>query len=139
MIISCSNGFSKFAFLSKSYSWKKNQIGLKLSFKTNWSVWNLNVAAKTQGWRDIHGFLSRKWYTYNAIFQGFKTEKLKPDKNKVFATNVHVCFDFLVTKKEEKFKQGKIMSGKVCQTFLYSILTLVDLSYYNVGSEIVHV
>ena len=46
---------------------------------------------------------------------------------------MHFCFDFLVTKKEGKFKQGKIISGKVCETFLYSILSLVNPSYYNLG------
>ena len=31
---------------------------------------------------------------------------MKPDKNKVFARNVHFCFDFLVT-KGEKIQTGE--------------------------------
>ena len=47
---------------------------------------------------------------------------MKSDKKQVFADIV--CFDLPFRKEEGKFKQGKIMSSKVCQRFLYSILTL---------------
>ena len=48
--------------------------------------------------------------------------------------HVHFCFDFLVTKKEGKFKQGKIMSAKVCQRFLYSLPTLENF-FLTVGQN----
>ena len=44
---------------------------------------------------------------------------MKSDKKQLFADIV--CFDLPFRKEEEKFKQGKIMSTKVCQSFLYSI------------------
>ena len=54
---------------------------------------------------------------------------MKPYKNKVFAKNVHFCFDFLVTKKEGKFKQTKIMCTKSFQTKSNRNTTLVQAEF----------
>ena len=62
-------------------------------------------------------------------------KRMKSDKKQVFADIV--CFDLPFRKEEGKIKQGKIMSTKVCQMFLYSIHTLVyevvvSISTWNV-------
>ena len=44
------------------------------------------------------------------------SEGKKIPQNKVFASNLHFCFDFLITKKEGIFKQTKIMGTKSFQT-----------------------
>ena len=114
LIISCSNGFSTFAFLSKSYSWKKFKLIWTCPLKLNCSVWSLNVAARTQDGMDIYGFLNRKLY----ILLFFKVSKLekKPRQKQGICYKCAFLFDFLATKKEGIFKQTKIKGTKSFQT-----------------------
>ena len=54
------------------------------------------------------------------MFEAYKN--MKSDKKQLFADIVR--FDLPFRKEDGKFKQGKIMSTKVCQRFLYSLPTL---------------
>ena len=63
-------------------------------------------------------------WNVNDLEGKLELEDMKRTFNSVCATMVHLLSDFFIQKKEGKFKQGKIMSAKVCQRFLYSLYTL---------------
>ena len=68
--------------------------------------------------------------------QNFK--KMKSDKNKEFSTFVYFLLIFFLQMKREN-SNGKIMSTKICQKFLYFELTLVFLECYaQIGGKRKH-
>ena len=74
---------------------------------------------------DIYRFPNRKWYFLRFQINLFETLKnMKSDKKTVICWHCLFWFDLPFRKEERKFKQGSIMSTKVCQRFLYSIPTL---------------
>ena len=75
-------------------------------------------------------------YKYQSYYEFFENLKKNEIRQKLdICWHCLFWFDLPIRKEEGTFKQGKIMSPKVCQRFLYSLPTLGGNDFVNWHSD----